>query len=92
MIQSFKYKGLQRYFELGSLSGIQPHHAKRLRMLLTALETATVVQDMDEPGFRLHPLKGDQTGRWSVWISASWRLTFEFFEGDAFKLDYEDYH
>ena len=92
VIQSFRHKGLQRYFEHGSLGGIQPHHAKRLRVLLAALETATVIQDMDMQGFRLHSLKGSLTGRWSVWISASWRLTFEFFEGDAFKVDYEDYH
>jgi toxin HigB-1 len=92
MIVSFRHKGLQKYFETGSLAGIQPVHAKRLKMQLAALETAHVVDDMDIPGFRLHPLKGDAKGRWSVVVSGNWRMTFEFINGNAYVLDYEDYH
>lgn len=92
MIQSFRHKGLKRFFESGSAAGIQPHHAKRLRMLLTALDTAQSVDDMDVPGFRLHPLKGEERGRWSVWVNGNWRMTFEFRDGHAYVLDYEDYH
>ena len=92
MIQSFRHKGLRRFFESGSVAGIQPHHATRLRMLLAALDTATTVDDMDIPGFRLHPLKGEARARWSVWVSGNWRLTFEFHDGQARVLDYEDYH
>ena len=92
MIQSFRHKGLRRFFESGSVAGIQPHHATRLRMLLAALDTATTVDDMDIPGFRLHPLKGEARGRWSVWVNGNWRLTFEFHDGQARVLDYEDYH
>ena len=92
MIQSFRHKGLRRLFESGSVAGIQPHHATRLRMLLAALDTATTVDDMDIPGFRLHPLKGEARGRWSVWVNGNWRLTFEFHDGQARVLDYEDYH
>ena len=66
MIQSFRHKGLKKFFESGSAAGIQPQHAKRLRMLLAALDTAQSIDDMDVPGFRLHPLKGPQRGRWSV--------------------------
>jgi proteic killer suppression protein len=47
---------------------------------------------MDIPGFRLHPLKGDAKGRWSVAVSGYWRMTFEFINGNAYVLDYEDYH
>ena len=47
---------------------------------------------MDIPGFRLHALKGDQKGRWSIFVNGNWRLTFEFIEGDVYVLDYEDYH
>ena len=92
MIQSFRHKGLQRFYEAGSLGGIQPRHAKRLRMLLAALDTSQTAKDMDVPGFRLHPLKGESKGRWSVWVNGNWRVTFEFRDGQAHVLDYEDYH
>ena len=92
MIQSFRHKGLRRFYESGSAAGIQPKHAKRLRMLLTALDTSQVIGDMDVPGFNLHPLKGQAKGRWSVWVNGNWRVTFEFRDGHAYILDYEDYH
>jgi toxin HigB-1 len=92
MIQSFRHKGLRRFYEAGSAAGIQPKHAKRLRMLLTALDTSQVIGDMDVPGFNLHPLKGQGKGRWSVWVNGNWRVTFEFRDGHAYILDYEDYH
>jgi proteic killer suppression protein len=92
MIQSFRHKGLRRFHETGSLGGIQPKQAKRLRMLLVALETAQVIGDMDIPGFKLHPLKGSERSRWSIWVNGNWRVTFEFRDGQAFLLDYEDYH
>lgn len=92
MIKSFRHKGLKRFFETGSASGIQPAHSKRLRMLLAGLDTARVIEDMNIPGFRLHPLKGADRGRWSVWVNGNWRMTFEFQDGDAHVLDYEDYH
>jgi proteic killer suppression protein len=92
VIQSFRHKGLKRFYESGSLAGIQPKHAKRLRMLLAALDTAHVIGDMEVPGFNLHPLRGQGKGRWSVWVNGNWRVTFEFREGHAYVLDYEDYH
>ncbi|WP_028571799.1 type II toxin-antitoxin system RelE/ParE family toxin [Desulfonatronum lacustre] len=92
MIQSFRHKGLAKYFETGSVAGIQPNHAKRLRMLLAALDTAVTVQDMGIPGFHLHQLKGRDSDRWSVRVSGNWRLTFEFRNGQAHIIDYEDYH
>ena len=92
MIKSFRHKGLKKYFESGNVAGIQPHHAKRLRMLLTALDTAQSIEDMKIPGFRLHPLKGSEQGRWAVWVNGNWRLTFKFQNGDIHVLDYEDYH
>lgn len=59
---------------------------------LTALDTAQTVEDMDVPGYRLHPLKGRLKGRWSIWVSGNWRLPFEFKDGNVHELDYEDYH
>jgi proteic killer suppression protein len=91
-IKSFLHKGLRKYFESGSLAGIQPAHANRLKMQLAALDTAQAIEDMDIPGFRLHPLKGSEQARWSVWVNGNWRVTFEFENGNAFILDYEDYH
>ena len=61
-------------------------------MQLAALDTARTIDDMDIPGFRLHPLIGQESGRWSIWVNGNWRVTFEFREGDVFILDYEDYH
>jgi proteic killer suppression protein len=92
VIKSFRHKGLKRLDETGSASGVQSVHVKRLRLLLTALDTAHEIEDMNIPGFRLHPLKGKSKGRWSVWVSSNWRITFEFRDGNAFVLDYEDYH
>lgn len=92
MIASFRHKGLRKYFESGSLAGIQPAHANQLKMQLAALDTAQTIEDMDIPGFRLHPLKGSERGRWSIWVNGNWRVTFEFENGNAYVLDYEDYH
>lgn len=92
MIISFRHKGLKRFFESGSQAGVQPSHVKRLRLQLAALDTAQTIDDMDIPGFRLHPLKGEDRGRWSIWVNGNWRITFEFQNGNARVLDYEDYH
>jgi len=92
MIKSFRHKGLRRFYETGSVSGVQASHAKRLRLQLAALDTAHLVDDVDIPGFRLHPLKGAQKGRWAISVNGNWLITFEFRDGNAYVLDYEDYH
>lgn len=92
MIKSFRHKGLRRFYETGSVAGIQPKHKQRLRMQLVALDTAHGIDDMNIPGFKLHALKGTSAERWSIWVNGNWRLTFEFHDGHAHVLDYEDYH
>jgi proteic killer suppression protein len=92
MIKSFRHKGLRGLFESGKAAGVQASHVKRLRMQLAALDTAQVIEDMDIPGFRLHSLKGEMRGRWSITVNGNWRLTFEFEDGNAHILDDEDYH
>lgn len=92
MIKSFKHKGLKRFFESGTKAGIQAKHERRLRMQLAAIDTAIVIDDVDLPGFKLHPLKGKRDGIWSITVNGNWRVTFEFREGNAFILNYEDYH
>lgn len=92
MIKSFKHKGLRHFYETGSTTGIQSAHKKRLRSQIAALETAGKIEDMDIPGFRLHPLKGERKGLWSISVSGNWRITFEFQDGNAYVVNYEDYH
>ena len=92
MIKTFRHKGLKRLYETGSMAGVQTAHVNRLRMQLIALDTAKEINDMDIPGFKLHPLKGKYKDRWAVSVTGNWRVTFEFREGHAFVLDYEDYH
>ncbi len=92
MIQSFKHKGLALFCETGSTRGIQAAHAKRIRMQLIALHTARMIDDMDIPGYRLHALKGDKNGLWAISVSGNWRITFEFNNGHASIVNYEDYH
>ncbi len=92
MIKSFKHKGLKKYFETGSTSGIQSKHERKLRMQLTAIDTAQAIEDVNLPSFKLHPLKGNRDGIWSITVNGNWRITFEFINGNAFILNYEDYH
>ena len=92
MIQKFKHKGLKKLFESGSSAGINPQHITRLRQLLALLETSEILEDMDLPSLNLHELKGKRKGTWSVTVSGNWRVTFKIQEGDAFDVNYEDYH
>lgn len=92
MICSFKHKGLAKFFKSGSTAGIQSAHASRLRLILGRLNASTSAKDMDLPGLRLHELKGNRSGIWSVTVSGNWRITFRFTDGDAEIVDYEDYH
>ena len=92
MIRSFRHRGLRRFFETGSKAGIQPKHARRLRLQLGALDKARCPGDMDLSGWRLHPLTGELAGHWAVWVDENWRLTFRFDGTDAEVVDYQDYH
>lgn len=76
MVKSSRHKGLKRFYSTGSTAGKQADQAKKLRMQLAALDTATSVDDMDIPGFRLHSLKGKDKGRWSIWVNGNSRMTF----------------
>jgi proteic killer suppression protein len=92
MIRSFRHKGIQRYFEKGTKSGIQPQHENRLRLMLSRLDDAQGPEEMDAPGWKLHPLKGSLKGHWAVWVDGNWRLTFTFEGENAILVDYQDYH
>ncbi len=92
MIKSFAHKGLEAFFTTGSKRGIQARHAVKLHDLLAALNTAESAEDMRMPGWNLHCLTGERKGVWSVKVNANWRLTFRFEDGDAYVVNYEDYH
>ena len=92
MIKSFKHKGLEKFFNSGTTKGIQSEHATKLRMRLAALNSAQSIDDINIPGYKLHELKGDRKGIWSISVSGNWRVTFEFEEGNVYIVNYEDYH
>ena len=92
MIKSFTHKGLKDFFYTGSKKGIKPEHANRLARILDRLDASINAQDMNLPGYDLHPLKGDKKEMWSVSVSGNWRITFYFEDQDAYLVDYLDYH
>jgi proteic killer suppression protein len=61
-------------------------------MQLAAIDTAQEIDDINFPCFKLHPLKGNRDGIYSITVNSNWRITFEFIDGNAFILNYEDYH
>ncbi len=92
MIKTFRHSGIERFFKTGSKAGIQPKHAEKLRRQLFALDNSKKAEDMNAPGWRLHQLKGELVGHWSVNVSGNWRLTFAFEGEDAILVDYQYYH
>jgi proteic killer suppression protein len=92
MIKSFKHKGLKKLYETGSLQGVRPEHAKRLRLILARLDAIQAPQDMGLPGLNLHPLRGDFEGFWAVSVSGNWRVLFRFEDNSPVDVNYLDYH
>ena len=93
MIKSIRHKGLKRFFEKGTPRGLNPQWVPRLKNLLAVLRTADQPKDMDLPGARLHPLKGDYVGFWSVDVTGNWRLVSRFDEaGNVHDVDLVDTH
>ena len=92
MIKSFKHKGLEDFFNTGKKKEIRPEHAKKLERILDRLNAANELKDMNYPGSDLHKLTGNKQGQYAVKVSGNWRIFFEFVEGDAYIVDYDDYH
>jgi toxin HigB-1 len=92
MIISFRHKGLESLYRMGSARGVQAAHAAKLRRILAALDAATAAAELHHPGYKLHPLKGGLKGHWSVWVNGNWRVTFRFVGADVELVDYQDYH
>jgi len=92
MIKRFRHRGLKRLYERADRSGIRPDLLDRVEEILTLLDAATMPQALDLPGLRLHQLKGDRKGFWSVTVRANWRIVFRFEGGHAFDVELIDYH
>lgn len=92
MIKSYRHKGLKELFETGKTSRVQPKFHARCLEVLDVVNRSSNTQAMNVPGYHLHPNKQFNPWRWSIWISGQWRITFEFDKGDAYRLDFEQYH
>ncbi|MDF0672769.1 MAG: type II toxin-antitoxin system RelE/ParE family toxin [Nitrospira sp.] len=92
MIQGFRHKGLKRLFEDGDRKGIRAEYLEKIENILAVLNRARVPEDMNLPGFRLHPLKGDLKSFYAVTVRANYRVIFRFENGHAYDVDFLDYH
>ncbi|CDZ51426.1 type II toxin-antitoxin system RelE/ParE family toxin [Neorhizobium galegae] len=92
MIVSFRHKGLEAFYRSGTTKGIQAAHSAKLGRILGLLDVAVSSEDLNLPGFKLHPLKGNLKGHWSIWVNGNWRVTFRFAGADVELVDYQDYH
>jgi proteic killer suppression protein len=92
-IVGFRHKDLERFWRRDEARGVARRHEAKLRAMLTALEEAENVAELETiPGWRLHPLKGSRRGVWSLTVTRNYRLTFRV-EGLAVsEIDFEDYH
>jgi toxin HigB-1 len=92
MIRSIRHRGLRRLYEDDDRSKLRPDLVDRIARILTRLNAAGSIDDINVPGFGLHRLSGDLKGFWSVTVSRNWRIIFRFKENDAFDVDFIDYH
>jgi proteic killer suppression protein len=92
MIRSFRHRGLRRLFLRGDRKQVRADQLNRIEDILARLNIIKGVEEMALPGYRLHPLKGDLQGFWSLTVSGNWRIIFRFEEGDAHDVDLVDYH
>lgn len=92
MIIGFRHKGLETLYRTGSARGVQAAHVPKLGRILAALDAATSQAELNQPGYKLHPLKGGLKGHWSVWVNGNWRVTFRFVGTDVELVNYQDYH
>jgi proteic killer suppression protein len=92
VIESFRHKGLEKFFTANSKKGIQPEHAKKLAAILPVLDAAKVIGHMNVEGWNLHPLKHWGDDLWAVKVNGNWRIVFHFSDANAYDVDYIDYH
>jgi toxin HigB-1 len=83
---------LKKFYEEDDSRKLPPEMVERIRDILTALDAALAVEELNRPSFRLHPLKGVLKGNWAVTVRANWRIIFRFANGAATDVDFIDYH
>jgi len=91
MIRSFRHRGLTRLWNKGDARGVRADLLDRVRLRLTALDAAQDLQELNMPGWGLHRLQG-KPERFAVSVNGPWRITFEWEDGDAYRVDLEQYH
>ena len=92
MISSIQHKGLKLLWTKNDASKLPAEQVKKIKNILTLLHGAELVEDLNYPGAGLHPLKGDLKGYWSVTVSGNYRIILKFDNGNAYLLNYLDYH
>ena len=91
-MRRLRHRGLNRLHERDDARGLNARHLEKVLRILARLDQASEPEHMDLPGFRLHPMKGERAGFWSVTVQANWRIVFRFEDGDATDVDFLDYH
>jgi toxin HigB-1 len=92
VIRNFKSKALADLWEKGRTAKIDSRMHARVLRRLDRLDASTRPEEMNLPGFDFHPLKGFTPTRYTVHVNGPWCITFEFEAGDAFRVDFEQYH
>ncbi|MBM3557161.1 MAG: hypothetical protein FJX47_16590 [Alphaproteobacteria bacterium] len=92
MIATFRHKGLKALFEDDERRRLPPFLADKIARILARLDHAAAPGEMNLPGYRLHPLKGDLRGFWAVDVTGNWRIIFRFEGPDVHDVDLVDYH
>lgn len=92
MIGTIRHKGLAALYYDDQTKGVSQALIRRLRQILALFATASTVDDMNLPGLKLHALKGDLAGFYSITVSGNWRVIFRFKDGEALDVDLVDYH
>jgi proteic killer suppression protein len=92
-IASFRHKGLERFWLDDDSRGVPARFAEKLRAMLTAIEEAENLREIERYfGWRLHLLKGDRRGTWSMMVTRNHRLTFSVRDASIWDIDLEDCH
>jgi proteic killer suppression protein len=92
MIVSFRHKGLERLYRSGSSRGLNQEHVPKITRVLAMLDVAATADELNIPSLKLHQLKGELKGFWSVWVNGNWRIIFRFVGSNVELVDYLDYH
>ena len=92
MIVGFRHRGLKRLYERGDKSQVRADMLEKIERVLAMLNRVSNPEELELPGYRLHPLKGDRAGQWAITVRSNWRIVFRFDGPDVTDIDLVDYH